>query len=86
MRANLSISGFLGRVFGSRNERLLKRMAKTVTRVNELESSCAAMNNAQLAAKTQELRDRYGHGEALDDLLPEAFAAVREVGRRALDM
>ncbi len=86
MRANLNISGFLGRVFGSRNERLLKRMTKTVTRVNELESFCAAMNNAQLAAKTQELRDRYGHGEALDDLLPEAFAAVREVGRRALDM
>ncbi|MGH8533550.1 MAG: DEAD/DEAH box helicase, partial [Gammaproteobacteria bacterium] len=86
MRANLSISGFLGRVFGSRNERLLKRMTKTVTRVNELESFCAAMNDAQLAAKTQELRDRYGHGEALDDLLPEAFAAVREVGRRVLDM
>ncbi|MGH8510214.1 MAG: DEAD/DEAH box helicase, partial [Gammaproteobacteria bacterium] len=86
MRANLSISGFLGRVFGSRNQRLLKRMTKTVTRVNELESFCAAMNDAQLAAKTQELRDRYGRGEALDDLLPEAFAAVREVGRRVLDM
>ncbi|MGH8509457.1 MAG: preprotein translocase subunit SecA, partial [Gammaproteobacteria bacterium] len=80
------MSSFLGRVFGSRNERLLKRMTKTVTRVNELESFCAAMNDAQFAANTQDLRDRYGRGEALDDLLPEAFAVVREAGRRVLDM
>ncbi len=86
MSSKLNVSGLLRRVFGSRNDRLLKRMARTVEQINALESGCASMSDGQLAAKTPELKGRYAGGEALDALLPEAFAVVREAGKRTLNM
>ncbi|MCC7410247.1 MAG: preprotein translocase subunit SecA [Gammaproteobacteria bacterium] len=80
------VGGVLRRVFGSRNERLLKRMRRTVERVNALEPDMAALEDAGLRAKTDELRARLEKGETLDDLLPEAFALVREAARRTLDL
>jgi len=79
------------KVFGSRNDRLVKKYRKTVNKINELEPEFEALNDEQLAAKTQEFRDRLKseenpQGETLDQLLPEAFAAVREASRRTLDM
>ncbi|MGQ0592834.1 MAG: preprotein translocase subunit SecA [Gammaproteobacteria bacterium] len=83
---SVNVAGLLRRVFGSRNDRLLKRMAKTVAQINAHEPQCAELSDEQIAAKTGEFRDRYAAGETLDELLPEAFAVVREVGKRALDM
>ncbi|MGH8471910.1 MAG: preprotein translocase subunit SecA, partial [Gammaproteobacteria bacterium] len=83
---SVNVAGLLRRVFGSRNDRLLKRMAKTVAEINAHEPQCQALSDEQIAAKTGEFRDRYAAGETLDELLPEAFAVVREVGKRALDM
>ncbi|CAK0751437.1 protein translocation ATPase [Gammaproteobacteria bacterium] len=77
---------FLRKIFGSRNERVLRRMGKTVQRINSLEPEISALSDAQLQAKTAEFRERLSAGATLDDLLPEAFAVVREVGRRTLDM
>ncbi len=94
------ISRALKAVFGSRNERLLKQYAKTVKAINVLEPSLAALSDQALAAKTPELKDRFakrvegtpGDGRdaaekaALAELLPEAFAVVREAARRVLNM
>ncbi len=79
-------SELLTKIFGNRNERLLKRMVKTVTQINALEPQFAALTDQELRAKTGEFRDRLAQGKTLDDLLPEAFAAVREAGKRMLDM
>ena len=76
----------LKKVFGTRNDRELKRLRKTVRRSNALEADMQALGDADLAAKTDQFRARYKDGETLDALLPEAFAAVREAGRRALGM
>ncbi len=76
----------LTKMFGSRNQRLLRRMTKTVNAINALEASIQALSDEQLAAKTAEFKSRLGDGENLDALLPEAFAVVREVARRTLDM
>ncbi|HCS63946.1 MAG TPA: preprotein translocase subunit SecA [Cellvibrio sp.] len=73
-------------VFGSKNERELKRMNKVVVRINALEPDMQKLSDEQLKAKTTEFRERYQKGETLDQLLPEAFATVREAGRRALGM
>ncbi|MCB1745862.1 MAG: preprotein translocase subunit SecA [Gammaproteobacteria bacterium] len=73
-------------IFGSRNERLLKRMQKNVAAINALEASMAELSDDALRAKTGEFRQRYRDGETLDDLLPEAFAVVRETGKRVLGM
>jgi len=73
-------------VFGSRNDRLLKKMHKNVHAINQLESDIAALDDEALRAKTTEFRDRYKAGETLDELLPEAFAVVRETGKRVLGM
>jgi len=80
------ISGLLKKIFGSRNDRLIKQYSQTVKRINALEPQIAALSDAQLQAKTAEFRQRHGAGEALDDLLPEAFAVVREAGKRVLGM
>ena len=79
------------KVFGSRNDRLVKKHRKTVTRINALEDEFKALSDEQLAAKTQEFRERLKgddqrQGETLEQLLPEAFAAVREAGRRVFNM
>jgi preprotein translocase subunit SecA len=72
--------------FGSRNDRIVKAVLPVVERVNALEPSFEALDDAALAAKTAEFRGRLAKGETLDDLLPEAFAAVREASKRGLGM
>ena len=74
------------KVFGSRNDRIVKKHHKVVEKINALEPEFEALDDEQLAAKTEEFRQRYKDGETLDQLLPEAFAVVREGGRRALGM
>ena len=80
------ISKFLTKIFGSRNQRLLKTYGRNVERINALEPSIKALSDDALRAKTDEFRKRFGAGETLDDLLPEAFAVVREASVRALRM
>lgn len=76
----------LTKIFGSRNERLLKQYRAVVTRINALEPGLAQLDDAALQAKTQEFRQRVAQGESLDKLLPEAFAVVREASRRVMKM
>ena len=73
-------------IFGSRNDRVLRRMRKVVERINALEPGIAALNDADLRAKTTDFRNRLAQGEKLDALLPEVFAVVREASKRALEM
>ncbi|HET8940470.1 MAG TPA: preprotein translocase subunit SecA [Rudaea sp.] len=73
-------------VFGSRNERLLRQMSKTVAKINALEDEIKALPDADLSAKTAEFRKRLADGATLDSLLPEAFAVVREASRRVLGL
>jgi preprotein translocase subunit SecA len=74
------------RVFGSRNERLLKQYAGSVARINALEAEISALSDAALADKTGELKRRHAEGATLEELLPEAFAVVREAAKRTLRM
>jgi preprotein translocase subunit SecA len=76
----------LKKVFGSKNDRELKRMGKIVTQINAFESAIAPLTDAALRAKTDEFKQRLQQGATLDDLLPEAFAVVREAGKRAMGM
>ncbi len=80
------ITALLQKVFGSRNERLVKQYAATVRTINAFEPQMQALSDQALAAKTPEFKQRVANGEALDNLLPEAFAVVREAGRRVLEM
>ncbi len=80
------IDKVLGKIFGTKNERELKRLRPLVTRVNEMEPTVRALSDEQLAGKTDEFRARLANGETLDDLLVEAFAVCREAGRRVLNM
>ncbi|HUP06054.1 MAG TPA: preprotein translocase subunit SecA [Caldimonas sp.] len=73
-------------IFGSRNDRLLKQYRAVVARINDLEPAFEKLSDAELRAKTDEFKARHAKGETLDDLLPEAFAVVREAGKRALKM
>ncbi len=73
-------------IFGSRNDRLLKQYRVVVQRVNALEAAFETLDDAALRAKTGEWRERVAGGVSLEDLLPEAFAAVREAGKRTLKM
>ena len=73
-------------IFGSRNERLLKQNRRVVDKINALEPQFEALDDAALRAKTDDFRQRVAQGATLDDLLPEAFAAVREAGKRSLKM
>jgi preprotein translocase subunit SecA len=77
---------FLTKVFGSKNERELKKLQPIIEQVNSLENGIRAMGDDQLKAQTISFRERLDNGEALDDLLPEAFAVVREASRRTLHM
>ena len=76
----------LTQIFGSRNDRLLKQYRRIVEKINGLESQFSGLDDAALQAKTAEFRARLAQGETLDDLMPEAFAAVREAGKRTLKM
>ena len=80
------ISGLLKKIFGSRNDRLIKQYSQTIKRINALEPSLQGLTDEQLRAKTDEFRSRHANGESLDALLPEAFAVVREAGKRELGM
>ena len=74
------------KLLGSRNDRQLKRMSRVVAKINDLEPDIKALSDEALRAKTGEFRKRQADGESLDDLLPEAFAAVREAAWRTLEM
>ncbi|NJC87649.1 MAG: preprotein translocase subunit SecA [Desulfuromonas sp.] len=80
------IGSIIKKIVGSKNERELKRLQPLVDRINALEPQMQALGDPQLAAKTAEFRERFSRGETLDALLPEAFAVVREAGRRVLGM
>src|SRR5881409_3065427 len=80
------IDTLLAKVVGTQNERELKRLRPIVGQVNAFEPSIESLSDEQLRAKTAEFRQRVGNGESIDDLLPEAFAVVREAGRRVLNM
>ena len=74
------------KIFGSRNDRLLKHYRKIVSKINSLESEIKALSDEQLQAKTAEFKQRLANGETLDDILPEAFAVCREASVRVLGM
>ncbi len=78
--------GIFTKIFGTRSQRELKRIQPIADKVLALEESYSALSEEALTAKTQEFKDRYAQGESLDDLLPEAFAAVREAAWRVLGM
>ncbi len=80
------MNSVLRKIFGSRNDRLLKGYGRTVRAINALEPSMQALSDQDLAALTPRFRDRLAQGESIDQLLPEAFAAVREAARRVLRM
>ena len=80
------INTLLAKVIGTQNERELKRLRPIVARINELESGVTGLSDADLRARTATFRERVGQGEGLDDVLPEAFAVVREAGKRVLNM
>ncbi|PRZ51932.1 protein translocase subunit secA [Paraburkholderia fungorum] len=79
-------TGFLQKIFGSRNQRLVKQYQKTVAAINALEPQIEQLTDDQLRAKTGEFRQRVASGESLDKLLPEAFAVCREASKRVLKM
>ena len=80
------MANFLTRIFGSRNQRLLRQYRKVVERINALEPGLQEMSDEQLRGKTDEFRSRFENGEALEDLLPEAFAVAREASVRTMGM
>ncbi|HMM55549.1 MAG TPA: preprotein translocase subunit SecA, partial [Candidatus Desulfobacillus sp.] len=80
------ISGVLKKIFGSRNDRLIRQYGLKVRAINAHEPALSALGDEQLRGKTEEFRRRLAEGAALDELLPEAFAVVREAARRALGM
>src|SRR5690348_13779285 len=71
---------------GSKNERELKRLWPVVERINQLENGMVKLSDAELRGKTAEFKERYGRGESLESLLPEAFAVCREAVKRVLGM
>ena len=80
------ITNVLKKIFGSRNDRLVKQYRQTVARINALEDSLGKLGDEQLQAKTEEFKQRFQKGETLDDLLVEAFAVCREASKRVLKM
>src|SRR5882672_9036173 len=80
------IDSILAKVVGTQNDRELKRLRPIVTEVNAFEPAIKALSDEQLRGKTAEFRQRLANGDTLDELLPEAFAVVREAGRRVLNM
>ncbi|WP_436872393.1 preprotein translocase subunit SecA [Acinetobacter haemolyticus] len=80
------LASLIGGIFGTKNERELKRMRKIVEQINALESTISTLNDADLSAKTPEFKQRFQNGESLDKLLPEAFAVCREAARRVMGM
>ncbi|NCN70843.1 MAG: preprotein translocase subunit SecA [Betaproteobacteria bacterium] len=79
-------TNFLTKIFGSRNDRLLKKYRYTVTKINAMEPALEQLSDDALRGKTQEFKDRLDKGETLDALLPEAFAVVREGSKRVMKL
>ncbi|MDO8268327.1 MAG: preprotein translocase subunit SecA [Moraxellaceae bacterium] len=82
----LGLGRLVSGIFGTKNERELKRMRAVVAEVNSHEERCKALSDSELAGRTAEFKERYQKGESLDQLLPEAFAVCREASRRVLGM
>ncbi|NBQ70879.1 MAG: preprotein translocase subunit SecA, partial [Nitrosomonadaceae bacterium] len=80
------LGNLLKKIFGSRNDRMIKQYTQTVRSINELEPAIAGLSDTDLRGKTDEFKQRIQNGETLDALLPEAFAVVRETGKRVLGM
>jgi preprotein translocase subunit SecA len=80
------VANFLTRIFGSRNQRLLRQYSKVVNKINALEEGVQSLDDEALRAKTEVFRKRYAEGEGLDELLPEAFAVAREASKRTLGL
>ncbi|GIU38472.1 preprotein translocase subunit SecA [Shewanella colwelliana] len=76
----------LTKIFGSRNDRTLKTLGKVVTKINALEADFEKLSDDELKAKTVDFRERLASGQTLDDVMPEAFAVVREASKRVFDM
>ena len=79
-------TNFLTKIFGSRNDRLLKTYRKTVAQINALEAQFERLSDEEIKNKTQEFKQRIAGGQTLDSLLPEAFAVVREASKRIMKM
>ncbi|MGB1047028.1 MAG: DEAD/DEAH box helicase, partial [Litorivicinaceae bacterium] len=77
---------FVRKIFGSKNDREVKRMLKQVTAINQQESTLESLSNEELASKREEFRERINAGETLNQILPDAFAVCREVSRRTLGL
>ena len=77
---------FLRAIFGSSNSRQLKRLQRNVLKINSFEATYAALSDAELQGKTAEFKQRFEAGQSLDQLLPEAFAVVREASKRVMGM
>jgi preprotein translocase subunit SecA len=80
------VANWLARIFGSRNQRLVSQYSGLVRKINAFEPALQALSDADLAAKTSQFRDQLAAGKTLDDVLPEAFAVVREASRRTLGL
>ena len=80
------IFDLLTKVFGSQNERVIKKMMPLVEKTNSLEADMQALTDGQLRARTGEFKERFEKGEPLDRILPEAFSVVREASVRTLNM
>jgi Preprotein translocase subunit SecA (ATPase, RNA helicase) len=78
--------GVLDRIFGSKNQKILRKVQPLVKAINELEDGFSRLEDADLKSKRIEFIERHSKGESLDDLLPEAFATVREVSKRQLGL
>ena len=77
---------FLEKIFGNYSEKEIKKIKPIVAKIDALESTFEALSDDELRAKTDEFKERYKNGESLDDLLPEAFANVREAAKRVMGM
>ncbi|MBI3932978.1 MAG: preprotein translocase subunit SecA, partial [Acidobacteria bacterium] len=80
------LNAILTRIIGTKNDRELKKIAPLIGRIGALEPALRALTDEELRGKTGELKARVARGESLDELLPDAFAVVREAGRRVLNM
>jgi len=80
------VANFLTRIFGSRNQRLLRQYSKVVKKISSLEEGLQALSDDEIKAKTEVFRQRYTDGETLEQLLPEAFAVAREASVRTMGM
>ena len=80
------MANWLARIFGSRNQRLISQYSGIVRKINSFEPALQALSDADLAAKTHQFREQLAAGKTVDDILPEAFAVVRETSRRVMGL